>query len=352
MTVVSNKYTLSVVIPAYNCETTLEQCVDSLLEQKSKDIEIIIVNDGSKDETEIICKRYADKYSNIKYFYKANSGVSDTRNYGIEKASGLYIAFLDSDDVWDKNYYDNELNGKLKKNNVDIFVFSSCFSDMDFNITEYVKVESKVLTDAKDKAVDTYYHTLGAFIFNRKFLVYNNLCFNSGIRYGEDELFRSQCLYLAHKIVAEDKLSYYYRNNVYSATKINRDNKLYATEKLKVYYYLKDFFLEQYLKQNLDTTIKNGLTVTYLAESIRLLSEIGFEYKKLKKICEEENVKKLYDNNGKYYTLYYIQQRILDSYIKSSLIFYVKHRFHGLWFYNAVNLKHSLMRLNSKRKSI
>lgn len=342
--------TLSVVIPAYNCEKTIAQTLDSLIGQKSKDLEIIIVNDGSADNTEGICKEYCDKYENIKYFYKENSGVSDTRNIGIDNATGKYIAFLDSDDAWDKNYYDDDLNKQLKEEEYDIFAFSSCFSDMDFNITEYVKIEEEILIDRKDKAVDRYYHHFSSFIYKYSFLRKNNIFFCNKVRYGEDELFRSQCLYLAHNIFAQDKLSFYYRNNVNSATKVNRKQKLFAQQKLEVYYLMKEFFYNQYEKEGNELFVKNSTTAKYFIESIKLLSEMGYGYSNLKALCAKENAQLINDNIDKYYGMYYIQHNLIKDYLKSPLMFYIKHRFHGLWFYTALEFKHWLVRLKNRRK--
>ena len=343
-------YTLSVVIPAYNCKNTLSQTLDSLIKQQSKDLEIIIVNDGSVDNTEELCKEYCDKYENIKYFYKENSGVSDTRNLGIENATGKYIAFLDSDDIWDKNYYDKALNKQLKEEEYDIFAFSSCFSDMDFNITEYVKVENEVLIDRKDKAVDNYYQSFCAFIFKKSLITENNIRFCNKVRYGEDELFRSQCLYFAHKILGQDKLSFYYRNNINSATKANRKQKLFAQQKLEIYYLMKEFFYEQYKKEGSEQFVKNATTASYFIISIKLLSEMGYGYSKIKKLCDTENAQLINDNIDKYYGMYYATHNIIKDYLKSPLMFYIKHRFHGLWFYTALEFKHWLVRLKNRRK--
>lgn len=342
------KFTLSVIIPAYNCESTLGDTIESVLNQKCKDYEIIIVNDGSTDNTDSICLDYKNKYNNIKYIKKDNSGVSDTRNVGIKNANGLYIAFLDSDDVWDKDYYDEGLCKKLKDNSTDLFVFSTCFADMDLNIEEYVRVKNDVIRGG-DKAVDLYYHSFCAFIFRRAFLIDNNMKLNSEIIYGEDELFRSQCLYLAKEIIAEDKLSFYYRNNRFSSTKVNRDNKLFALQKLKVYYSLKEFFFKQYEKKGLQKTIRNGRTVSYFADSIKLLAETGYGFGKLKKICTEEQIDAMLKNVGELYNLYYIQKDILTQYIRSPKSFYIKNRVHGIWYYNALDLKHWILKVLRKR---
>lgn len=93
-------YRVSIVIPVYNVELYLEDCLNSLVEQTidKKDIEIILINDGSKDNSAQICKEYSEKYNYIKFIDKENSGVSSTRNMGIRMSQGKYILFLDSDD--------------------------------------------------------------------------------------------------------------------------------------------------------------------------------------------------------------------------------------------------------------
>lgn len=88
----------SVIVPVYNCENSLFKCIESILGQEFNDFEVIIVNDGSSDSSEEICKRFIAKDSRVKYFYQKNSGVSSARNLGIENAVGEWIVFCDSDD--------------------------------------------------------------------------------------------------------------------------------------------------------------------------------------------------------------------------------------------------------------
>ena len=92
----SRKY--SVIIPAYNAEKTIERCLDSILCYDRDDIEILIINDGSSDRTEDICKSYSSSEDRIRYYYKPNGGVSSARNMGLSLAKGIYILFIDSDD--------------------------------------------------------------------------------------------------------------------------------------------------------------------------------------------------------------------------------------------------------------
>lgn len=100
---------LSVIVPVYNTEKYINRCLDSIANQTMKDLEIIIVNDGSTDNSEEVIGKWAEKNRNIeiKYFKKENGGLSDARNFGVKKATGKYISFIDSDDYIEKNLYKN-----------------------------------------------------------------------------------------------------------------------------------------------------------------------------------------------------------------------------------------------------
>ena len=115
---------VSVIVPVYNVEKYIEKCLESLVNQTLKDIEIIIVNDGSKDKSEKIINKFLSKYKNIVYVEKQNGGLSDARNYGMKYAKGEYIAFLDSDDYVDTTIYEKMYN-KAKEENAD-FGYGLC----------------------------------------------------------------------------------------------------------------------------------------------------------------------------------------------------------------------------------
>ena len=90
--------TVSIIVPIYNKEKYLEKCLDSILGQTYRDLEIILVDDGSTDNSLAICQRYAEKDPRIKIYHKPNGGVSSARNLGLEKSTGKYISFVDPDD--------------------------------------------------------------------------------------------------------------------------------------------------------------------------------------------------------------------------------------------------------------
>lgn len=110
---------ISIVIPVYNVEKYLRRCVDSVLSQTYKDIEIILIDDGSKDKSGKICDEYEKKDSRVRAIHKENGGLSSARNRGIEEAQGEYIGFVDSDDYIDNDMYE-VLYDELQKENADI----------------------------------------------------------------------------------------------------------------------------------------------------------------------------------------------------------------------------------------
>lgn len=122
------QYRVSVIIPVYNAEKFLRECFDSLINQTLKDIQIIAVDDGSKDGSADICKEYSDRYENFEYYLKENGGPASARNFGIERAKGEYIGFIDSDDWADCKMYETLYNTAIKNGNVDI-VFARAFED-------------------------------------------------------------------------------------------------------------------------------------------------------------------------------------------------------------------------------
>lgn len=95
---------VSIIIPVYNCEKYLDKCLGSVIAQSYRKLEIIVINDGSKDNSGQIIQEYADNYANILPINQTNSGVSAARNNGIEKASGEYLLFVDGDDYLEAEY--------------------------------------------------------------------------------------------------------------------------------------------------------------------------------------------------------------------------------------------------------
>ena len=119
---------ISIVIPVYKVEKYLEKCVESVINQTYKNLEILLVNDGSPDNCPKICDEYAQKDNRIKVIHKENGGLSDARNAGIDVATGKYITFIDSDDYISNDYVEYMYN-LLKQNNTKKYW---CFSKRGF----------------------------------------------------------------------------------------------------------------------------------------------------------------------------------------------------------------------------
>ena len=115
-----NTIKISIIIPVYNVEKYLCECINSVISQTYKNLEIILVNDGSLDKSGDICNAYADKDKRIKTIHKTNGGLSSARNAGIEVATGEYITFLDSDDYWDDNNALEEVMNQVKLTNCEV----------------------------------------------------------------------------------------------------------------------------------------------------------------------------------------------------------------------------------------
>ena len=141
---------VSVIVPCYNQGVFLNEALDSVYNQTYTDWECIIVNDGSTDDTEVIAQQWVAKDNRFKYFYKKNSGVSSTRNFGISKASGKYIQFLDSDDILDNRKIQFSID-KLKedKSNEIVIVISNfkmLSSDSKEILPAFCKLDAELFT--------------------------------------------------------------------------------------------------------------------------------------------------------------------------------------------------------------
>lgn len=115
---------ISIIIPVFSVENYLPTCIDSVLKQSYSNTEIILVDDGSPDNSATICDKYAELFSNVMVIHKKNGGISDARNKGIELATGDYIAFLDGDDFWDDINALETLVKRIEETNADVLNYS------------------------------------------------------------------------------------------------------------------------------------------------------------------------------------------------------------------------------------
>ena len=117
----AQSFKVSVIVPIYNVEEYLAECLDSLLHQTIDSIEVVMVDDGSPDNSAVIAKEYAEKYPNFVYYYKENGGLGSARNFGVKQARGEYITFVDSDDIVDDDLYE-KMYYRANKDNSDMAI--------------------------------------------------------------------------------------------------------------------------------------------------------------------------------------------------------------------------------------
>ncbi len=217
---------VSVIIPAYNVEKYIEECLKSIENQNYANYEIIVVNDGSTDNTLNVIKELAIKDNRIKIINKPNTGVSDTRNFGLDEAKGDYIVFVDGDDYLADDYLSYMLS--LIDDNEADFAFSlNCFT---YKKEKQIKKEIvKQLSSEEATALLLSPRVMvGCWnkIYKREFLNNNKIRFLPKLRYGEGLQFITHVTLLTNKIICGNRKVYYYRrdNPTSVCTKFNIDN--------------------------------------------------------------------------------------------------------------------------------
>lgn len=226
---------ISVIIPVYNGEKYLARCIKSVLNQNYSNLEIVLIDDGSKDKSQLICNEFAEEDIRIKVFHKSNGGVSSARNLGLEKCTGEYIIFVDSDDYLpsDKNIYKKIMHVSLL-NDADIVTWLWQFQDDKGNFT--VK-KDKISVDFKGKLTGVEFAKLwykGAYenglvtsVWNK--LYKRELIINEKFKYNifEDDDWMGRILQKTQKIVCLNEFFYIYAQNNESLT-----HKVFSQEHL------------------------------------------------------------------------------------------------------------------------
>ena len=204
---------LSIIIPVYRVEATLNRCVESVLNQNLDDFEVILVDDGSPDKCPQMCDDWAEKNANIRVVHKPNGGLSDARNAGVEKAQGDYITFVDSDDYIAADTYQPLLATLALKTDVDIIEFPiyEHFGSKKQNLLKFAA--EKEYTDMDDYwySAQAYKHTYACNKIYRREL-FDDVRFPVGIAF-EDANTLPLLLKKARKVMTTDTGLYYYCYN-------------------------------------------------------------------------------------------------------------------------------------------
>ena len=237
---------ISVIVPIYNSEKYLEQCIESIINQKYSNLEIILVNDGSVDGSLKICEKYAKKDNRIKVIDKKNEGVSVARNVGMEVSSGQWISFIDSDDWIDPDMF-KKILAKSKDDDFDV-IMCNCYINKNNNEHNNQSLSSEDLIFNKEdihilqrkflwrgiKEYRPYVWGLGApwcKLYSSKLIKENNIRFVPGLTRNEDGLFNLYILEYSKKICYLPDCYYHYRVLSESLSHRRQDNIIIDTEK-------------------------------------------------------------------------------------------------------------------------
>ncbi|SNR76007.1 glycosyltransferase family 2 protein [Lutibacter flavus] len=215
---------LSIVIPVYNVEKYLQQCIDSVLAQNYTDFQIILVNDGSTDGSGKLCDDYAKNENRIEVIHQSNKGLSEARNNGLKIARGDYIWFIDSDDWIVKNAI-NTVVEELKKEKVEMLGFSMIdFKESSQQFSEPFLLKDIETTNGNNfiKKNEMFYAPVCSYIYQSSFIKKYQFVFKENIIH-EDEYFNLICFSKVKKIKKIAKTLYYYRrrDNSVSSSKIS-----------------------------------------------------------------------------------------------------------------------------------
>ena len=238
---------VSIIVPIYNAEKTIDRCITSILNQTYKDFELLLLDDGSADNSGMICDTYAQKDQRVHVVHKENSGVSDTRNQGIAMAKGEYLQFLDSDD-W------------ITPDATDLFVRTVAEHQCDMVIADFYRVigervsqkgdiEEEGIMDRTDYAAnmmrnpaDFYYGVLWNKFYKRSVVEEYQMKMDSSVSWCEDFMFNLEYIRHIHSIYALKVPVYYYVKTKGSLVSQGMSMKKTIQMKRTVFTYYKDFY--------------------------------------------------------------------------------------------------------------
>lgn len=249
------KKKISIIVPIYNSEKYLKKCIDSILQQTYYNLEILLIDDGSTDKSKKICDEYKKKDSRIVFLSKNNTGVADTRNFGIKNSTGEYIGFVDSDDFIEKNMFENLINN--------IIIYNADISICNFiNNKEEKKENGDVKVLDRDETLKSVLvnDEISGFLWNKlykKEILENfKIELNKNISICEDLLFNCNYIKNIKKAVFTEQRLYHYIKRIDSAVNGQFNNKhltlldaydkmipIYQKENIKIYDYFKAFYV-------------------------------------------------------------------------------------------------------------
>lgn len=295
---------VSVIVTAYNCDKSIQKCINSVMNQSMQDFELIVVNDGSTDNTENVVLQIKEKIGKkLKYYYKENTGVADTRNYGLDRATGEYIMYLDSDDYIDKNLLLSQEENM--EEHIDVIKYKMI--QVNENGEEISRIDGPVFTVTSGQAAfnELYYQDVlidqpCIYIIKRQYMLVNNFRFLEGT-YHEDFGLIPLIIANAGSMVSTDVYGYYY---VQSENSIMRNTDIDKTiKKMKDSFLHYDNMLKTIQTQDLSNYTKENLKIYYTNSILVKLRELPkdlqkqfvkeFKKRKMASNIKSRNIKQL-----------------------------------------------------------
>ena len=224
-----DKKLISVIIPAYNVALYLSQCIENIKYQSYKNIEIIVVDDGSIDDTAKIAAQYP-----VKLIRQQNKGVSAARNVGLQNATGQYVHFMDPDDLISLNFYEEMLSSALKYDAE--IVFCGIINERQPSLS-YTNQQAFLAVSKEDKLKLAKVGSEGycfKYLFKTSFLISEQIEFDQNVQIAEDMIFSLTAVCKANKVVAVPNAIYYYKYHPSSAlTMLNKSAKSERSKKME-----------------------------------------------------------------------------------------------------------------------
>jgi len=278
----------SVIIPVYNVEKYIDRCLKSIISQNYDDLEIIVIDNGSTDSSGIICDTYASEYSNISVYHIENHGVGSARNFGLSKARGEFIYFVDSDDY---------LVGNL-------FAEKSLPFKGNYDKDGFIKI-------FKELFLSDMLYTVWNKIYRREFLLENNLSFEQ-YELGEDVRFNLNVYRNVNRIfLSQDSYYVYVIGRKGSAMSSYNPKRIqYQLQELKmVDSLLSDWYLDSF---DLDQTIKARILMSNIYNISKQNTQFSSKVEYVKDICENKDIKSFIhteENDLKPFINYLLKQK-------------------------------------------
>lgn len=291
------KVLISFIVPVYNVEEYLARCIDSILKIKKFEYEILLINDGSTDDSGLICNKYSNLHNNIKNYYKVNGGLSSARNFGINHSNGKYIVFVDSDDYINSSFFDEICDFLTFENKYDILTTNLhiIFSDNE-RLIEYRKINNCVSGEEYLEYQHKYSSMISSVVQNiymSSFIRDNSLYFKEGI-FHEDEEFTPRAFLLASNVYQFYNHFYNYeiRSNSIMTTS-NHDKHFYdfslIVKSLNEYYdnfnfkdkYLKKLLINDLIDKYMSLFVKTSfysIKKEYKINSLKIL-KMSYKFK-------------------------------------------------------------------------